>query len=75
MALAKGKLTRVFGPERGSRVFESTLSGSHLSRLRTPDDLYRFAEHLAKSGGIESAVAGLLSVAAVMRGATPSTAA
>jgi hypothetical protein len=35
------------------------------------NDLYLFAESLASRGGIEAAVAGLLSVAAVMRGAAP----
>lgn len=73
MALAREKLARVLGPERGARVFEATLAATKVAVLHTPDDLYRFAEHLTKSGGIESAVAGLLSVAAVMRGATPST--
>lgn len=69
MALAMGKLTRVLGAERGPRVFEATLATAKLTTLKTPDDLHRFAEHLAERGGIESAVAGLLSVAAVMRGA------
>ncbi len=72
MALAVGKLTRVLGPERGPRVFAETLASARIATLETADDLYVFAESLARRGGIEAAVAGLLSVAAVMRGASPS---
>jgi hypothetical protein len=70
-ALAAGKLTRVLGPERGTRVFAETLEALKMSTVQSADDLYAFAEGLAKRGGIEAAVAGLLSVAAVMRGAVP----
>jgi hypothetical protein len=70
-ALAAGKLTRVLGPERGTRVLAETLEALKTSTLRNADELYAFAERLATRGGIEAAVAGLLSVAAVMRGAVP----
>ncbi len=68
-ALAVGKLTRVLGAERGARVYAETLASSKLPAVRTADELYLFSEALATRGGIEAAVAGLLSVAAVMRGA------
>lgn len=70
-ALAVGKLTRVLGAERGPRVFAETLASAEMTVLKNADDLSLFAEALARRGGIEAAVAGLLSVAAVMRGATP----
>ena len=70
-ALAAGKLTRVLGQERGTRVFAETLEAMKMSAVQNADDLYEFAERLATRGGIEAAVAGLLSVAAVMRGAVP----
>ena len=61
----------MLGPEAGVRVFTVTLAAAKVTTLETPDDLYRFAGELARRGGIESAIAGLLSVAAVMRGAMP----
>jgi hypothetical protein len=70
-ALAIGKLTRVLGPERGARVYAETLEASNMKTVTDANDLYVFAESLASRGGIEAAVAGLLSVAAVMRGAAP----
>jgi hypothetical protein len=68
-ALALAKLSRVLGPERGGRVFAETLAAARMTTLSTADDLYAFAEHLSRRGGIEAAVGGLLSVAAVIRGA------
>lgn len=70
-AIAVGKLTRVLGADRGARVFSETLDAAKMATLKNADDLYMFAESLAQRGGIEAAVAGLLSVAAVMRGAVP----
>ena len=71
MTLALGKLSRVLGVDRGKRVFDETLAATQMTVLSTPEDLHRFSEVLALRGGIEAAVAGLLDVAAVMRGATP----
>jgi hypothetical protein len=68
--LALGKLTRILGPDRGRRVFDQTLAAVHLTAVRTPEELSVFAATLEKRGGIEAAVAGLLSVAATMRGAS-----
>lgn len=70
-AIAVGKLTRVLGPDRGTRVFAETLEAAKMGTVKNAEDLYVFADILAKRGGIEAAVAGLLSVAAVMRGAVP----
>lgn len=69
-ALAIGKLSRVLGAERGLRIFDATLAAANMSRVQTPDELYRFAQQLSLMGGIEAAVAGLLSVSAVIRGAS-----
>ncbi|MEO7329870.1 MAG: hypothetical protein ABI193_14930 [Minicystis sp.] len=67
--LALSKLTHVLGDERGRRVFHETLIRSGLTDLRTADDLFAFAQHLSRSTGFEAAVGGLLSVAALLRGA------
>lgn len=68
-ALALAKLSRVLGPDRGARVFAETLDTARMTTLSSADELYAFAEQLSRRGGIEAAVGGLLSVAAVIRGA------
>ncbi len=68
-SLALGKLTRVLGEQRGRRLFEETLQQVGLAAVRTADHLYAIGAALSKRGGIEGAVGGLISVAAVMRGA------
>jgi hypothetical protein len=68
--LALGKLERVLGPTQGKRVYRETLTALGLSDLQTPDDLYRFGQCLARQGAIHGAVGGLLTVAAVLRGAS-----
>lgn len=67
--LARSKLVKVLGPERGARVFESTLAGLALPSIATPDHLYALSEKLVAMGGMEAAVGALLGVAAVIRGA------
>jgi hypothetical protein len=67
--LARAKLVKVLGPERGERVFRETLDELALDELATPDQLYAFSERLGTLGGIEAAVGALLGVAAVVRGA------
>lgn len=68
-ALALSKLTRVLGEGPGRRTYDETMKAAELSDVLTPDDLYRFGDVLSKRGGMEAAVGGLLSVAAIMRGA------
>jgi hypothetical protein len=68
-ALALGKLTKILGEGRGSRVFAEVLAATGLRTLSTPEELYTFAQHLTARAGMESAVGGVLSVAAVIRGA------
>lgn len=67
--LARAKLVKVLGPERGRRVYEDTLRALSLEAIDSPDRLYAFSEHLVTRGGIEAAVGALLGVAAVIRGA------
>lgn len=68
--LALDTLTRVLGVERARRIYADTLNSAALGELRTADDLYTFAQQLSTRGGFEAAVGGLLSVAAVLRGAS-----
>jgi len=68
-AFAQDKLARVLGRERAQRIYLDTLARSGLTDLRTADDLHAFGQQLATGSGFEAAVGGLLSVAAVLRGA------
>lgn len=67
--LARSKLVKVLGPERGPRVLGIALAGLSLASIATPDDLYAVSERLVAMGGMEAAVGALLGVAAVIRGA------
>jgi hypothetical protein len=64
------KLTRVLGHDRARRVYADTLTSAGLADVRTADDLHAFGQQLSKQGGFEAAVGGLISVAAILRGAT-----
>lgn len=68
--LARTKLSRVLGPERAAKVYAEVLAELALDDLRTADELYRFGERLSARRGFEAAVGSLLSVDAVLRGAT-----
>jgi hypothetical protein len=68
--LALDKLTRVLGAGQGQHAFNQALAAAQLTDIRTPEELYRFGDQLAKRGGFEAAVGRLLTVAAVMRGAS-----
>jgi hypothetical protein len=69
--LARTKLANVLGEARAQRIYGETIASLGMRELRTADDLYAFGELLATRGGFEAAVGGLLSVAAVVRGAQP----
>jgi hypothetical protein len=67
---ALDKLTRVLGRERAQRVYRETMTSAALTDIHTPEDLHAFGQQLSTCGGFEAAVGGMLSVAAVLRGAT-----
>jgi len=68
--LAREKLSRVFGAEQAGHLFTQTLAAAKLTGIRTPDELYAFGDELSKHGGFEAAAGRLLTVAAVLRGAS-----
>ncbi len=67
--LAMGKLSRVLGEEMAVRIYDEALRAAGLRAITTADDLHAFAHALVARGGMEAAIGGLLSVAAVVRGA------
>jgi hypothetical protein len=64
------KLTRVLGGDRAQRIYLETLERSGLSDIRTAEDLDAFGQQLSTRSGFEAAVGEMLSVAAILRGAT-----
>lgn len=68
--LAMEKLVRVLGESVAKRVYADTLREASLREIQTADDLYRFGDRLSMKGGFAAAVGALLTVAAVVRGAT-----
>ncbi len=67
--LALTKMTRVLGAERARRLIGEVLADLGIE-LSTADDLALFAAALTKLGGFEGAVGAMLSVSAVMKGAS-----
>ncbi len=67
--VALQKLTSVLGAKLGEQVYVETLRELLRERLETPNDLYRFAQRVAKRGGFIGAVGGLLTVHSVIHGA------
>lgn len=65
--LALEKMSAVLGASRAEKLLESILASTGGS-LETADDLFAFATELARYGGFEGAVGGLLSVQAVLHG-------
>jgi hypothetical protein len=68
--IAASKLARVVGGVAAEEVRLRVLGELGMVRLESVDDLYRFARALAQQGGFAGAVGGLLSVHAVMHGAS-----
>ncbi|RKH18763.1 hypothetical protein D7X74_08715 [Corallococcus sp. CA047B] len=68
--IAVAKLNSVLGPARGPVVLEEALRATGLSHISSADELHRFAQALITTGGFAGAVGGLLSVHAVMHGAS-----
>ena len=67
--LALTKMTRVLGAQRGHRLMQQILESLRIE-LQGPDELLRFAAELSKLGGFEGALGAMLSVQAVMNGAS-----
>jgi PAS domain S-box-containing protein len=66
-ALAREKLTRVFGAAHADSLLRRLLAEMGIPTLATMDDLERFAQRLKALGGIEAGVAAALSVHVLMR--------
>ena len=62
------KIAKVLGEERARQLMDRILGELRLE-LRTSEDLLRLSEAMTGLGGFESAVGGMLGVAAVLRGA------
>ena len=69
--LARTKLARVLGASEGELVFQRTLRQLGLQRLRSPNDVYHFAQILKKGTPIIAAVGAMLALSAVIKGADP----
>lgn len=67
--LALTKMTRVLGEPRAQRLMTQIL-GALAIELRDADALLQFASELSKLGAFEGAVGAMLSVQAVMHGAS-----
>ncbi len=67
-SVAHTKLTRVLGETAGRRVMAEVLDHLGLDKLRSVEDLRRFADELRPLGGFTAAVAGLLSLHATLYG-------
>jgi hypothetical protein len=68
--LALTKLTNVLGQERAEAILDDALVRVGLERVKSPDDLHRLGQEILAQGGFAGAVGSLLSLMAVMRGAT-----
>ena len=68
--VALAKLSNVLGSAQGEEVYVETLRALVLDNLGSADDLFRFAQLVKQRDGFVGAVGALLSVHAVMHGAT-----
>jgi hypothetical protein len=68
--VARAKLSHVLGREQGAAVMVRVMEQHHLPTLATAEDLYQFAQHVSRLDGFASAVGALLSLHAVMNGAS-----
>lgn len=72
--LALRKLTNVLGAEHARSLMTRTLGELAMPHIETPHHLLQFADALRGQGGFIAAVGAMLGVAAVLRGATPTSA-
>lgn len=68
--VALTKLSNVVGREQAEEVYAATMRDLDLESLRSPNDLFIFAQHVKKLEGFVGAVGALLSVHAVIHGAS-----
>lgn len=73
-ALARAKLSAVVGGSKADALMRRMLKEMALDALSSADELYLFGQRLTAIGGFEGAVGALISVQAVMYGATTSAA-
>ena len=66
-ALAREKLTRVFGPAQADALLTRHLSEMGIAALTTREQLERLAQRLKARGGIEAAVGAAISVQMLMQ--------
>jgi hypothetical protein len=69
LALARAKLHRLCGVERGETLLREALSEAGLETVRSPDDLGAVAAHLIERGGFAQAVGYTLQFQATLHGA------
>ena len=68
--VARTKLVRILGVTEGEARFRETMKLLGASSLASPDDLYDFANLLKKGTPVVAAIGAMLSLNAVMNGAT-----
>jgi hypothetical protein len=68
--VALEKLIRVLGEHSGRTLYAHGLRELGLDTLRSPQELHRLAQWLTRQPGFAATVGGLLSVHAVINGAT-----
>jgi hypothetical protein len=68
--VARTKLVRILGVTEGEAMFQETMRLLGVSTLTSPDDLYDFANLLKKGRPVVAAIGAMLSLNAVMNGAT-----
>jgi hypothetical protein len=70
--VALEKLIRVLGEHPGRALYAEGLRQLGLESVRSPQELHRLAQWLTRQPGFASTVGGLLSVHAVINGASAS---
>lgn len=70
--VALEKLTRVLGEESGRTLLANGMRELGLARVRNPQELHQLAQWLTRQPGFAATVGGLLSVHAVINGASAS---
>jgi hypothetical protein len=68
--VALEKLTRVLGERSGRALYAEGLSALGLETVTSPQELHRLAQWLTLQPGFAATVGGLLSVHAVINGAS-----
>jgi aryl carrier-like protein len=69
VVLARSKLHRLCGRERGEALLDEALLGAGLDAIRTVEDLDRVADQLIRKGGFVEAVGYALRFQATLHGA------